>query len=130
MLNLFAVTDHSNYAKTCRIYLQSMEEMQKQHPLLFKQFLLGNHTVKRSEKKSAGIWTDLSIEQILLKSLEGRDGVIGRDMSDNVVRVWTKTMHRCAEVSSAMDKLCFSADQDLDGGRTQSDNEHFNKIKE
>ena len=135
MLNLFAATGHNNYAKTCRIYLQSMEEMEKQHPLLLEQFLLGNHTVKRSEKKWAGIWTDLSIEQILMKSLKGRGGIIGRGMSENVARVWTKTMHRCAEVSRAMDKLCFPADhtdnhKELDEGRIQRDNEHFNKIKE
>ena len=44
-------------------------------------------------------------------------------------------MHRCAEVSRAMAKLCFPADhtdhlKELDNGRTQRDNEHFNKIKE
>ena len=85
MLNLFSATGHNNYAKTCGIYLQSMEEMEKQHPLLFEQFLLGNHTVKHSEKEWAGIWTDLPIEQILMKSLKGRGGEIGRGISDNVV---------------------------------------------
>ena len=59
MLNLLAATGHNNYAKTSRIYLQSVEQMQKQHPLLFEQFLLGDHTVKRSEKKWAGNWADL-----------------------------------------------------------------------
>ena len=58
MLNLLAATGHNNYAKTSRICLQSMEQMQKQHPLSFEQFLLGNHTVKRSEKKWARIWAD------------------------------------------------------------------------
>ena len=81
MFNLFAAIGHNNYARTGRIYVRSMEEIQKQHPLLFEQFLLGNHTAKRSEKKWAGIWTDLSIEQILMKSLKGRGGVIGRGMS-------------------------------------------------
>ena len=53
----------------------------------------------------------------------------------NLVRVWTKTIHRCAEVSRAMDKLYFPGDhadhhKELDGVRIQRDNEHFNKIKE
>ena len=135
MLNLFAATSHSNYAKTCGIYLQSMEEMQKQHPLLFEQFFLGNHTVKRSEKKWAWIWTDFSIEQILMKSLKGSSGVIGRGISDNVVWVWMKPMHRCAEVSWDVDKFSFPADhtdhhKELDGGWIQRVNEHFNNIKE
>ena len=51
MLNLFAATGHNNYAKTCRLYLQSMEEMQKEHPLMFEQFILGNHTVRHFAKK-------------------------------------------------------------------------------
>ena len=135
MLDLFAATGHNNYAKACRFYLQSTEEIQKQHLLLFEQFLLDNHTVKRSEKKWAGIWIDMAIEQILMEPLKGRGGVIGRRISDNVVRVWTKMMHRCAEVSRAMDKLYFPADhtdhyKEWDGGRIQRDNEHFNKIKE
>ena len=45
-----------------------------------------------------------------MKSLKDRGGVIGRGISDNAVRVWMKMMHRCAEVSRAMDKLCFPAD--------------------
>jgi hypothetical protein len=53
-----------------------MQEMQPKYPFTFEQFQLGNHTVGRFEKKWAGLWTDLSIEQILMKSLKGRDGVI------------------------------------------------------
>ena len=64
--------------------------------------MLGNHTVRRIEKKWAGIWTDMSIEQILMKSLKGRGGGIGKGMTENILRVWTKTMHRCAEISNAM----------------------------
>ena len=82
-----------------------MQEMKKDHPIIFEQFMLGNHTVRRIEKKWAGIWTDMSIEQILMKSLKGRGGVIGKGMTENVIRVWTKTMHRCAEVSNAMNNL-------------------------
>jgi hypothetical protein len=39
MLNLFAATGHNNYAKSCRRYLQSMEEMQQKYPFTFEQFL-------------------------------------------------------------------------------------------
>ena len=73
-----------------------MEEMQQQHSLVFEQFLLGNHTVKRFEKKWVGIWTDLSIEQILMKFLKSRGRVIGSGLSENVLRFWKKKMHRHA----------------------------------
>ena len=74
MLNLFSATGHNNYAKTCRLYLQSYTSLEKDHPHVFEQFMLGNHTVRRTEKNWSGIWTDLSIEHILVKSLKGRGG--------------------------------------------------------
>ena len=134
MLNLFAATGHNNYAKTCRLYLQSMQEMKKDHPIIFEQFMLGNHTVRRIEKKWAGIWTDMSIEQILMKSLKGRGGVIGKGMTENVIRVWTKTMHRCAEVSNAMNNLFLAVNpnnqrKELFAGRVKRDNDDFKKIQ-
>ena len=49
--------------------------------------MLGNNTVRRTEKTWSGIWTDLSIEQILMKSLKGRGGVIGKGMAENVLTV-------------------------------------------
>ena len=98
MINLFAATAHNNYAKTCRLYLQSVEVLKSDHPQIFEQFVIGNHTVRRTEMTWSGIWTDLSIEQILMKSLKGRGGVIGKGMTENVLNVWTKTMHRTAEV--------------------------------
>ena len=33
-----------------------------------------------------------------MKSLKGRGGMIGKGMNENVLNVWTKTMHRSAEV--------------------------------
>lgn len=79
MLNLFAATGHNNYAKTCRLYLQSVKLLETEHPSIFEQFILGNHTVRRTEKIWSGIWTDLSIEQILMKSLKGRGASLGRE---------------------------------------------------
>ena len=48
---------------------------------------------------------DLSTEQILMKSLKGRAGVIGKGITENVVHVWTNTMHQCAAVIEAMNKF-------------------------
>ena len=94
MLNLFPATAHNNYTKTTRLYLQYAAALEKDHPALYQQFLLGNHTVKRTNNYWSGIWTDLLIEQILMKSLKGRSGVFGKGISENVMHVWTKTMHR------------------------------------
>ena len=71
-----------------------MDELACTHPEVYKQFLNGEHTVRRTSKSWSGIWTDLSIEQILMKSLKGKGGVVGRGITENVLHVWTSTMHR------------------------------------
>ena len=48
MLNLFAATGHNNYAKTRRLYIQSIEELKSRNPSLYNQFHLGNYTVRRT----------------------------------------------------------------------------------
>lgn len=76
----------------------------------------------------------MSKKQIILKYLKGRVGVIGRRMSEKILLAWKKTIHRCAEVSRAIDKLCFPTDhinqhKELHGGHIRHDIEDFNKIK-
>ena len=137
MLNLFAATGHNNYAKSCRLYLQSIAELETNQPEVYDEFLKGNHTVRRTLKSWAGIWTDLSIEQILMKSLKGRSGVVGKGITENVLHVWTKTMHRCAEISEAMDSMVSTKSpstqspkhKELFAGRIKRDYEDFQKIK-
>ena len=75
MLKQFAATGHNNYARTCRLYLQSMLNLEKDHPDVHQQFILGNHTVRHTSSSWSGLWTDLSIEKILMKLLKGRSGV-------------------------------------------------------
>ena len=136
MLNLFAATGHNNYAKSCRLYLQSIAELETKQPDVYAEFLKGNHTVRRTLNKWAGIWTDPSIEQILMRSLKGRSGVIGKGITENVLRVWTKTMHRCAEISEALDSVVStsttpqsSKHKEQFAGRIKRDYEDFQKIK-
>ena len=134
MLNLFAATGHNNYAKSTRLYLQSIAELEKNQPEVYNEFLKGNHTVRRTLKSWTGIWTDLSIEQILMKSLKGRAGVVAKGITENVMHVWTKTMHRCAEITEAMDSIVSeekptSKHKELFAGRVKRDNEDFQKIK-
>ena len=132
ILNLFAATGHDNYAKSCRLYLQSILDLETNHPEVYDQFIEVQHTV-RTEKKWTGIWKDLSIEQILMKSLKGRTGVIGKGITENV-HVWTKTMYRRATVTEAMNKFILtptSSNQHKEAyfGRVKRDHEDFQKIQ-
>ncbi len=69
-----------------------------------------------------------------MKSLKGRGGVIGKGITENVLNVWTKTMHRCAEVSDALDECVLDQDsdykhKDLLPGRIKRDNVDFDKMQ-
>ena len=104
MLNLFAATGHINYAKCARLHLQQMLELETKHPWVHKNFVEhGYHTVRRSDRYWAGLWSDLIIEQVLMRALKTRGGLTrGRGVTESVRLLWVKTMHRSAEVHNAM----------------------------
>ena len=52
-----------------------------------------------------GIWIYLSIEQILMKSMKCRSGVVSKGITDKVLNVETKSMNRCVEVAGAIEEL-------------------------
>ena len=76
MLNVFAATGHLNYAKCARLHLQEMRDLETTHPWVYKCFKeKGHHTVRRSDRYWAGLWTDLIIEHVMMRSLKTRDGI-------------------------------------------------------
>ena len=137
MLNLFAATGHSNYAKSARLYLQMMKELPTTFPDLYEQFShKGYHTVRRSNRFWNGIWTDLAIEQVLMRSLKTRGGLTrGRGMTENVILTWVHTMHACAQVHNAMTQLTGNHHKtsnqhaELGVSRIKRDNDDLENIK-
>ena len=95
MLNVFAATGHVHYAKSARFYLQMMLELPNDHPWLYKCFTeQGFHAVRRSSRHWAGLWTDLFIEQVLMRSIKSRGGLTrGRGITETVRLQWIYTMH-------------------------------------
>ena len=59
MLNLFAASGHINYAKSARLYVQQMRALHETHPWLHHSFTNGTHTIRRSARNWAGLWSDL-----------------------------------------------------------------------
>lgn len=69
-----------------------------------------------------------------MKSLKGKGGVIGKGITDNVLRVWTETMHRCAEVTDALSTVSSLSNSDdkhkeAFAGRIKRDNDDFEKVQ-
>jgi hypothetical protein len=107
MIPLFAATGHNNYAKSGRLYLQQMLDLPHSHPWLYGEFIgHGFHVVRRSNRYWAGISTDLAIEQVMMRALKSRGGLTrGRGMTGSVRLHWLRTLHVCASVHSALNKL-------------------------
>ena len=103
-MNLFAATGHINYAKSSRLYLQLMLELPTNHPWLYECFIeRGFHSVRRSSRYWAGLWTDLIIEQVMMRSIKSRGGLTrGRGITETVRLQWIYSMHKCAGVHDAM----------------------------
>ena len=106
LLNLFAATCHIHYAKSARLYVQEMRKLPSTHPWLHHTFVEGYHTVRMSERLWAGLWTDIVIEQVLMRSLKSRGShTRGRGMTESVRQPWVYSMHGCAAIHDAMTSL-------------------------
>ena len=83
MLNLFAASGHLNYAKIARLYVQQRMSLSEKHPWLHEQFENGKHEVRRSQRYWAGLWSDLVIEQTLMRSVKSMGGLTrGRGLQE------------------------------------------------
>ena len=60
-----------NYAKSGRVYLQLMLDLEKNYPWLYHQFNEnGFHCIRQKDKFWPGLWTDLAIEQTMTCSIK------------------------------------------------------------
>ena len=107
MLNLFAATGHINYAKSVRLYLQSMQSLREEHPWLYEQYSKsGYHSIRRSDRFWAGLWPDLVIEQCMMRAIKSSGGLTrGRGMTESTRNLWVGTLHECASIHESMAKL-------------------------
>ena len=81
-----------------------MMDLQNDFPWLYKEFTKhGFHTVRRSERYWSGLWTDLVIEQVLMRSVKSRGGLTrGRGMTESVRLQWVHSAHRTGAVHEAV----------------------------
>ena len=103
MINLFAASGHIHYAKSARLYLQQILELYTNYTWVYDNFVnSGYHTVRRSDRFWAGLWTDLIIEQVMMRSHKSRGGLSGgRGVTESVHMMWIHSMHRCAGIHNA-----------------------------
>ena len=135
MLNLFAATGHIHYAKSCRMYLQTMLELPITHPWLHEQLAIKKlFTVRRNKRHWAGLWTDLTIEQVLMRSIKSRGGMTrGRGMTEQTRILWIYSMHQCASLHNAMTTMTGAihktSEQHIEVGTARSTRDYNDLIK-
>ncbi|CAG9767805.1 unnamed protein product [Ceutorhynchus assimilis] len=72
MLPFFAAAGHNNYEKCARVYLQQIRRVKKNHKDVYSVLSTSHFTLRRHTRLWAGIWTDMFIEQALMRSTKSR----------------------------------------------------------
>ena len=86
MIPLFQPSAHLNYAKSSRRYLDTMRDLPNIMPEdQYKAYTEeGYYTIRRSHRFWGGIFTDQTIEQVLMRLLKGPRGLAhGRGLTDS-----------------------------------------------
>ena len=80
-----------------------MVRLESEHPVVYQKLIDGFHVVRRSDRKWAGLSTDLVIEQVLMRSMKTSGGLTrGRGMTEQQRLIWLHAMPVCAEINRAM----------------------------
>ena len=108
MLPFFHAAGHMAYARYAHLYVQQMENLHNVLPVEeFKKFNeQGFFTVRRTEKFWSGVWTDLVIEQDLMRVLKSAGGLThGRGLSDCSLTKFVLAQPLCWKVCTALEKM-------------------------
>ncbi|KAG0720612.1 hypothetical protein GWK47_048171 [Chionoecetes opilio] len=111
MLPHFHAAGHLAYAKYAHLYVQQISHLEeKMTETKLRQFTsLGNFTVRLSDKLWADIWTDMTIEQVLMRAMKTSGWVTcGRRMTDAVLSHWVEGMPVCTELIHRFEEFCGS----------------------
>ena len=77
LVPLFFSMDRTNYSRWLPVYLCDMAMLEKDHPDVFREFQLGNHSVSRSDKPFSQVWTDMALEQSVNLDAKSNGGIVG-----------------------------------------------------
>lgn len=111
MIPYFYASGHHLYAKSSQLYLQDMLELNETDRMdLFeynKFCTSGNFTIRRTDKYWSGIWTDMTIEQVLMRSMKSSGGSThGRGITDSVTAKWILSSIVLTDVCNVMEEFC------------------------
>ncbi|CAH2005907.1 unnamed protein product [Acanthoscelides obtectus] len=108
MLPYFHASGHFLYARCCHLYLQDMHSLKdKMSAQEYEMFTGGGFTARRTSKFWCGTWTDMTIEQSLMRIMKITGGLThGRGVSESILCKWTKGMTSLQNICEEMEKMC------------------------
>ncbi|KAF4531641.1 hypothetical protein B566_EDAN006572 [Ephemera danica] len=133
MLPFLAAAGHLNYTKCAYLYYQSMQGLQsKMSESDYEKFVnSGYFTIRRTEIPWSGVWSDMIIEQSLMRSIKSVGGIShGRGYSESVLCKYINSLPVCAQFSECLEKFTGieskSSEQhkDLFASRNKNDIKH------
>lgn len=138
MLPIFVASGHFNYAKSLRVYIQDMDKLEQvMSPEEYNNFTSGAFTIRRNEKFWSGTWTDMVIEQSLMRTMKCAGGLThGRGFTDNILAKWILSMPLVQKVEDCLDSFCDLDDnidtmhKDSTNARMKRDGQDLTKLKE
>ena len=74
---LFCALHRTTYTRWYSIYLEEMQKLPETAPDVYKAFLLGQFSVKRTPGEFNAVGTDMCLEQTINRSSKGKGGVMG-----------------------------------------------------
>ncbi|CAH0555189.1 unnamed protein product [Brassicogethes aeneus] len=108
MLPYFHASGHFLYAKSAHVYLQDHMKLEDtMDEVTFENFKNGFFTIKRTEKFNSGTWTDMVIEQSLMKSMKSEGGLSrGRSTQESVLCKWVYAMYATNIICEEIEYFC------------------------
>ena len=102
-----------------------MNQLEETHSEVFKSFTDGHHVVRRSNRYRAGISSDLTIEQTLMRGAKTSGGLArGRGITGLERAKWMLSMPACTQVNTAMQEVTgtrqLTSEQQVEMGSTRS----------
>lgn len=90
MIHFFHASGHFQYAKCSHLYVQDMVALQSSNPRVFKEFAAekGYFAINRTGSRWAGVWSDMTVEQTLMRSMKTSGGLTRRGITDSVLAKW------------------------------------------
>ena len=113
-------------------------ELNTKFPWVHDKFMdEGFYTVRRCSRFWSGLWTDLTIEQVMMRSIKSREGLTRRrGVTESVRTLRMNTAHRCANIHDAVTELTglkhvtSELHVEMSKSRRKTDNETTEKLKE